>query len=268
MISLESYRAKIGSFVTKARHIQRSSHFFGLNRRRSNIFGDTPNYFCVNGQYATKYFLRALGVVILVLILTLNLNFSVLKLLKLLTDGDVESNPGPTFKILKVIHKGLFTKVTQNLAILLGYNVPVNSLYALCWSVIKRVSVWTKSDLDYVLENGDCLYKSLNTNLTLNVDDIPRNVTIEGCSLKVILLENETGVMNTTDELNFLKTSFQTKTNTGTGAIFFINGYTFALIWHKLGIFLCDSHSRNEEGFITSDGASVLLKFKTLDDVP
>ena len=51
----------------------------------------------------TKYFLRALGVVILVLIVTLNWNFSVLELLKLLTDGDVESNPGPTFKILKVI---------------------------------------------------------------------------------------------------------------------------------------------------------------------
>ena len=121
--------------------------------------------------------------------------------------------------------------------------------------------------LDYVLENGDCLFKSLNTNLTLNVDELPRNVTIEGCSLKVILLENETGVMNATDQLNFLKISFQTKTNTGTGAIFFINCYTFALIWHKLGIFLCDSHSRNEEGFITSDRASVLLKFKTLDDV-
>ena len=229
MISLESYRAKIGSFVTKARHIQRSSHFFGLNRRRSNIFGDTPNYFCVNEQYATKYFLRALGVVILVLIL---------KLLKLLTDGDVESNPGPTFKILKVI-QGSFHQGHPKFGHTAGIQCACNSLYALCWSVIKRVSVWTKSDLDYVLENGDCLYKSLNTNLTLNVDELPRNVTIEGCSLKVILPENETGVMNTTDQLNFLKISFQTKTNTGTGAIFFINGYTFALIWHKLGIFLC-----------------------------
>ena len=56
------------------------------------------------------------------------------------------------------------------------------------------------------------------------------------------------------------------KTNTaGTGAIFSINGYIFDLIWHKFGIFLCDSHSRNEEGFITSDSATVLLKF-TLDD--
>ena len=189
MISLESYRAKIGSFVTKARHIQRSSHFFGLNRRRSNIFGDTPNYFCVNEEYARKYFLRALGVVILLLILTLNLDFSVLKLLKLLTDGDVESNPGPTFKILKVI-QGSFHQGHHKFGHTAGIQCACNSLYALCWSVIKCVSVWTTSDLDYVLENGDCLYKSLNTNLTLNVDELPRNVTIEGCSLKVILLEN------------------------------------------------------------------------------
>ena len=241
MISLEAYRAKIGSFVTKARHIQRSSHFFGLNR--SNIFGDTPNYFyCVNEQYATKYFLRALGVVILVLILTLNLNFSVLKLLKLLTDGDVESNPGPTFKILKVI-QGSFHQGHPKFGHTAGIQCACNSLYALCWSTIKRVSVWTTSDLDYVLENGDSLFKSINTNMALNVDELPVNVNIEGRSLDVILLENEAGVMNTTEQFNFLKMSFQTKTNTGTGAIFFINGYTFALIWNKSGIFLCDSHT-------------------------
>ena len=265
MISLEAYRAKIGSFVTKARHIQRSSHFFGLNQ--SNIFGDTPNYFyCVNEQYATKYFLRALGVVILVLILTLNLNFSVLKLLKLLTDGDVESNPGPTFRILKVI-QGSFHQGHLKFGHTAGIQCACNSLYALCWSTIKRVSVWTTSDLDYVLENGDSLFKSINTNMALNVDELPVNVNIEGHSLGVILLENESGVMNTTEQFNFLKMSFQSKMNTGTGAIFFINGYTFALTWNKYGIFLCDSHSRNNEGFITADGTSVLLKFKTLDDV-
>ena len=203
--------------------------------------------------------MRALGVVILVLILTLNLNFSVLKLLKLLTDGDVESNPGPTFRILKV-----WVLSPMSTA---GIQCACNSLYALCWSTIKRVSVWTTSDLDYVLENGNSLFKSINTNMALNVDDLPANVNIEDCSLDVILLENEAGVMSSTEQFNFVKMSFQSKTNTGTGAIFFINGYTFALIWNKSGIFLCDSHSRNKEGLITADGASVLLKFKTLDDV-
>ena len=53
--------------------------------------------------------------------------------------------------------------------------------------------------------------------MALNVDELPGNVNIEGCSLKVILLENETDVMNTTNQLNFLKISFQTKKNSGTG---------------------------------------------------
>ena len=310
MISLQAYRATIGSFVTKARHIQRSSsHFLRLNRTNKEMFVDTPNYFncvndqyatkyflralgvvilvlivtlnlnfsvlkllkfkfkvnygtcecnklcfyrmkrvvlpsifkfldrtnkemfvdtpnyfnCVNDQYATKYFLRALGVVILVLIVTLNLNFSILKLLKLLTDGDVESNPGPTFKILKVI-QGSFHQGHPKFGHTAGIQCACNSFYALCWSTIKRVSVWTTSDLDYVLENGDSLFKSINTNMALNVDELPVNVNIEGHSLDVILLENEAGVMKTTEQFNFLKMSFQTKTNTGTGAIFFING--------------------------------------------
>ena len=82
------------------------------------------------------------------------------------------------------------------------------------------------SDLDYVLQNGDILFKSINTNAALNVDELPGNVHIQGCSLNVILLENV--VLNTTDHMNFRKISFQMKANTGTGVIFFINGYTFA----------------------------------------
>ena len=42
--------------------------------------------------------------------------------------------------------------------------------------------------------------------------------------------------------------------------------YKFALFWSKFGIFICDSHSRLEIGFITADGASILLKFQNLAD--
>ena len=44
-----------------------------------------------------------------------------------------------------------------------------NSLFAICWSVIKRVTVRTTSDLDYILENGDSMYKSLNTDNILKM---------------------------------------------------------------------------------------------------
>ena len=47
-----------------------------------------------------------------------------LKLLKLLTDGDVESNSGPTFKILKVI-QGYFHQGHPKFGHTAAYNVPV-----------------------------------------------------------------------------------------------------------------------------------------------
>ena len=75
-----------------------------------------------------QYFLCALGIVILMLMLTLNLNSSALNLLKLLTNGDVESNPEPIFKLIKVIEVS-YLKVTQHLEILLGYNVPVARMH-------------------------------------------------------------------------------------------------------------------------------------------
>ena len=137
------------------------------------------------------------------LILTLNLNFSVLNLLKLLTDDDVEGKPGPRFKTLKVI-EGSFHQDLPKFGHTARIQCSCNSLYAICWSTIKRFSVWTSSDLDYVLQNGDILFKSINTNVALIVDELPGNVHIEGCLLNVILLENETGVRNNTDQMNFL----------------------------------------------------------------
>ena len=46
MISLQEYRVKIGSFVSEARHIQRSSEFSGKykHQKHFNFFADTPKY--------------------------------------------------------------------------------------------------------------------------------------------------------------------------------------------------------------------------------
>ena len=81
------------------------------------------------------------------------------------------------------------------------------------------------------------------------------------------MLQNETGILNTVDQLNFLNVSHEEKLNTGIAVIFFINCYTFAIIWSKSGYFLCDSHGENYESVITSGGTSILLKFKALNDV-
>ena len=47
--------------------------------------------------------------------------------------------------------------------------------------------------MDYILEKGDHLYKSLNVYTPLCIDELPRHVNIEGCSLTVRLLSQEQG---------------------------------------------------------------------------
>ena len=85
-------------------------------------------------------FLWVFGVVILVLVLTFNLNFSPMKLFNLLSDGDVENYPGPTYKIIKVI-QGSIQQVNLKLGHAAGILLACNSVYALCWFAIKGVAV-------------------------------------------------------------------------------------------------------------------------------
>ena len=83
--------------------------------------------------------------------------------------------------------------------------------------------------MDYILQKGDELYKSLNVHTPLNIDELPQHVNIEGCLLTVRLQGNvSSNVIN-----YFLKVPYQETLNTGNGLLFFINGYTFALVWSK-----------------------------------
>ena len=67
-------------------------------------------------------------------------------------------------------------------------------------STIKRDTVvWKTLDMDYILEKGDQLYKSLNVHTPL--DKLPWHVNIEGCSLTVSLPSQEQG--NISNTVNF-----------------------------------------------------------------
>ena len=247
MISLEAYRARIGTFY-------KHSHTHNVK---------------TNLTIEAATFLRTFAIFAVIFILTLNLNFASFKLLKLLTDGDIESNPGPAVysdNSLKIV-QGSFHQGDPKFGYTAGVQCACNSLFAICWSIVKRVTVWSTYDLDYILENGDSMYKSLNTDKILSLDDLPPNVTVEGYVMQVIKLENESEWINVTARFDMLERSYKKIRNTGSGIIFFISGYTFALIWSKSGFFLCDSHSRSKNGYIVPDGTSILLKFKSLCDV-
>ena len=66
----------------------------------------------------------------------------------------------------------------------------------------------TTSNLDYILENGDTMYKSLKTDKILNVDDLPHNIIVEGYMLTVTMLQNETGAISTNNQFDLLERSY------------------------------------------------------------
>ena len=70
-------------------------------------------------------FLRISAIFAIIFILALNLNFATFKLLKLLVDGDIESNPGPTSSNFLKVVQGSFHQGDPKFGHQLGYNVYV-----------------------------------------------------------------------------------------------------------------------------------------------
>ena len=88
MITIEAYRASIGSFCPKAqRHAQLSE--------LEDLFCTYKEYKFANHNAEQIYCLETFVAFLIVVILYLNMNLAIFKLLKILIDGDIERNPGP-----------------------------------------------------------------------------------------------------------------------------------------------------------------------------
>ena len=58
--------------------------------------------------------------------------------------------------------------------------------------IIKQIFYWGKSDLDHILVEGDCLYKSLGTLEMLSVDQLPGFVKMFSHNIPVRYVRLET----------------------------------------------------------------------------
>ena len=64
---------------------------------------------------------------------------------------------------------------------------------SICWSIVKTIARWDSDDLDRILQNGDCLFKSLSIFRSLGIEDLKVEVNICGHVVRIELLENRTG---------------------------------------------------------------------------
>ena len=73
----------------------------------------------------------------------------------------------------------------------LGRQLVDNALFSIFWSIVKKVSVWKYFDLDNILFQGDSIYKSLDTENYLNVDELPRQFHYGPHNIEVLIKNHD-----------------------------------------------------------------------------
>ena len=150
-----------------------------------------------------------------------------------------------------------------------GVQCACNSLFALCWSVIRNVCQCNTFNLDYVLSEGDSNYKQLNTLSLLAADELPNVVqTADSRMFSVEYLSLENDKVNAhSQEFPFLRALLNECVDKCVRFLMFVSGFTIAVIPYLDSYYPVNSHSRNGQGSMMPQGKSVLLKFASLQDM-
>ena len=242
MISIEAYRMRIGTFQQRNYHSK----------------GKEINFECGSCLYSQIFSVMNLQILLSVMIIV---NMTFLKMSLLIQSGDVEINPGPTYTILKSV-TGSFHQGNSRFGTSAGSQCLCNALYAIGYSVYKRVGLWSKSDLDDILTFGNQLRQTINVDNFLSTDHLPESICVNSTDLQITKLGNYHG--NLCTGLHFISNVHVSNENKGNGLILIFNGYSISILWNKAHFFLFDPHSRDSRGAVISDGASVLLAFRSM----
>ena len=138
----------------------------------------------------------------------MNLHFAVVNLLNL-TLEDVKSNSGPSRfsfssdysnsvgsnrwagfrnvainKSIQACHHQVHLKYRESA----GMQSTSNAYFSIAYSVIKKPSIWKSWNLDYILEQGDILFKCPGIGQPLTVDELLFNFKIENSNLNGVMI--------------------------------------------------------------------------------
>ena len=142
------------------------------------------------------------------------------------------------------------------------------TLTSVCWTTVRKITLWKDFDLDFILHKGDKVYKDVNINRYLNVDELPTKIVIDNSHFDIFVIRAEdflgSSLLEDTDTI--INTDLFFSDNV-TGIILFIEGYCVSILKESNNcqvIYAFDSHSRDSEGNIVPDGSSILIKFSSI----
>ena len=138
-----------------------------------------------------------------------------------------------------------------------------NALLAVCWGNFHKVSCWDSFDLDFVLDLGDDLFKSLELRRYLDASDLRKHIRfhVNSWTINKTYLNDGEGIIGTRLLLNPLLPRSRS------AELLFINSTVTDIISHSRSYYLFNSYRRDSRGFSLSNRTSVLLKFSCLQQV-
>ena len=284
MISIESYRACVGSFAFTAQRSLKSIakslvvgtvlSSCGLSRLLKPapfIALFTFLTFAFPKSYNIEKIPKSLSVLNIIIVSKNglfvpypNLRDPTLIYLKvnytLLLSGDIELNPGPATPSKCV--KGSFNQAdVTRFGTTAGIQCSCNALVSIIYSRCKLINFWKTFDLDLILTEGDKNFKTLGFTESPYVDQFPKNVIVEGQLFSLNFVNFHGEFISTDIAINFVQEELLLQYP---GALFVIDGYTIGIIYHNNYYYVFDSHSRDDNGKRIEGGTSVLLQFENL----
>ena len=96
-------------------------------------------------------------------IISKNLHYKSVRATKLTCEG-IESNPGPRNYTIKKAIQGSHHQGHVRYRRSAGMQCTSNAYLAIIFSIIKNIHTWKPFDLDYILEQGDRVFKDVDMN--------------------------------------------------------------------------------------------------------
>ena len=172
--------------------------------------------------------------------------------------------------------QGNFNQADEMFGISAGKQCAANTVFSVCWTKVRNVTIWKNYDLDYILHKGDRVFKETGINRSLYINELPKLIVIENSNFDISIVSIMDGFPDTLSDGDgsrvnidsFLDEDLFFSENV-TGAIIFIDGYCVSILKereHKKA-YLFDSHSRDAEGKISGNGKSLLMKMSSPKDI-
>ena len=74
------------------------------------------------------------------------------------------------------ITQGSFHQGHEKFGLTRGRQCTCCALFSITFSVVKNPGYWCQGDIDYIVENGDKIFKKLNPTLYLDLDSLPHEI--------------------------------------------------------------------------------------------